>query len=301
MTPPVNRLGTVVVLVWAFVVAACGTPSASSLPSTPRFEPGLVSWGDGPSWSPGRDLVSVSDGGGHYLGLRRDGTLVSNGVLGSPSLAGVEAIASGDEYDLALVRGGLVTAWDRSGFAKDLFPGVHDAIAISSGGDDYLALRASGTVVAWSSHTPGFDYGQSAVPAGLSGVIGIAAGTFHSVALKRDGTVVAWGDPRATSVPVGLSGVKAISAGFSLTLALQRDGTVVAWGDDCCGQTDVPEGLADVRAVSAGNEYAMALKSDGTVVAWGYNRSGQTNVPAGLSHVVGITAGDHTSFAVIGP
>ena len=44
-------------------------------------------------------------------------------------------------------------------------------------------------MVAWGYN----DYGQTNVPAGLSGVTAIAAGDYHSLALKSDGTVVAWG------------------------------------------------------------------------------------------------------------
>src|ERR1035437_220435 len=48
-----------------------------------------------------------------------------------------------------------------------------------------------GTVVAWGYNA----YGQTNVPAGLSGVVtAIAAGGYHTVALKTNGTVVAWGD-----------------------------------------------------------------------------------------------------------
>ena len=50
------------------------------------------------------------------------------------------------------------------------------------------------------------DYGQSTVPAGLSGVMAVAAGDYHSLALKADGTVVAWGDNNygQCTVPAGL-------------------------------------------------------------------------------------------------
>jgi hypothetical protein len=48
-------------------------------------------------------------------------------------------------------------------------------------------------VVAWGCALAGFDYGQCAVPSGLSGVTAIAAADAHSLALKSDGTVVAWG------------------------------------------------------------------------------------------------------------
>ena len=86
-----------------------------------------------------------------------------------------------------------------------------------------------GTVVAWGAGGLGQSghphYGQTTVPAGLSGVVAIAAGDYHTVALKSNGTVVAWGDNYygQRTVPAGLSGVTAIAAGGHHTVALKLD------------------------------------------------------------------------------
>ena len=151
-------------------------------------------------------------------------------------------------------------------------------------------------MVAWGQN----DYGQTMVPAGLTGVTAIAAGWEHSVALKGDGTVVAWGDNRwrQTTVPVGLTGVTAIAAGGSHTVALKRDGTVVVWGENYYGLTTAPAGLTGVKAISAGGSHSVALKEDGTVVAWGANSSGQATVPAGLTGVTAIAAGGSHTVAL---
>ena len=151
-------------------------------------------------------------------------------------------------------------------------------------------------VVAWGNNA----FGQTNVPASLSGVTAIAAGYEHSLALKSDGTVVAWGNNYygQTTVPAGLSGVTAISGGSEHSLALKSDGTVVAWGLNRFGQIDVPAGLSGVTAIAAGRFHSLALKSDGTVVAWGDNGNGQTTVPAGLSGVSAIAAGGFHSLAL---
>ena len=158
------------------------------------------------------------------------------------------------------------------------------------------AAAPTGVVAAW-----GWDkYGQTDVPAGLSGVTAIAAGDVFSLALKSDGTVVAWGDNSLgqADVPPGLSGVTAISAGNYHSLALKSDGTVVAWGWDKYGQTDVPAGLSGVTAIDAADSFSLALKADGTVVAWGYDQWGDTDVPTGLSGVTAIAAAYQYSFAL---
>jgi len=162
---------------------------------------------------------------------------------------------------------------------------------IAAGGDHTVALTNDGTVVAWGRNI----YGQTTVPAGLTGVTAIAAGYYHTVVLKNDGTVVAWGDNDhgKTTVPAWLTGVTAIAAGFDHTVALKNDGTVVAWGYNAYGQT--PAGLTGVTAIAAGWDHTVALKNDGTVVAWGKNDYGETAVPAGLTGVTAIAAGfDHT-------
>ena len=46
------------------------------------------------------------------------------------------------------------------------------------------------TVMGWGYN----DYGQTTIPAGLSGVIALAAGPLNSFALKSDGTVIGWGN-----------------------------------------------------------------------------------------------------------
>ena len=154
---------------------------------------------------------------------------------------------------------------------------------------------AGGTVVAWGWNA----YGQTTVPAGLSGVTAVAASYSDTVALKSDGTVVAWGNngQGQTTVPAGLSGVTAIAAGAYHTVALKNDGTVVAWG--IVGYVyQIPPGLSGVTAIAAGELHTVALKSDGTVVAWGENIFGGTDVPAGLSGVTAIAAGAFHTVAL---
>ena len=172
----------------------------------------------------------------------------------------------------------------------------------------------AGTVVAWGQN----GFGQTNVPAGLSGVIAVEAGDYHSVALRRDGTVVAWGyngagqttgtpnriSPyRETADPVVLDGVvlrdvAAVVAGYGHSAAMKRDGTVVAWGADDFGQATVPVGLGEVTAIAAGYEHTVALKRDGSVVAWGGNSSKQSTVPAGLGGVIAIAAGNSHTVAL---
>lgn len=164
---------------------------------------------------------------------------------------------------------------------------------------------AGGTVAAWGHN----DFGQTSVPAGLSGVTAIAAGGSHTVALLNDGTVVAWGAGKTRTdlfsefgqsiVPAGLSGVVAIAAGDDHTVALRNDGTVVAWGRNDFGQATVPAYLDEVKAITAGGNYTVALKNDGSVSGWGWDKSGQQSVPADLLiGVVALAAGGEHALAL---
>jgi hypothetical protein len=160
-----------------------------------------------------------------------------------------------------------------------------------------VALKNDGTMVAWGDN----NWGQTTIPAGLSGVIAIAAGLGHTVAVKNDGTVLAWGynSDDQTIIPPGLSGVTAIAAGGSHNVALKNNGTVVAWGNNNWGQTTIPADLSGVTAIAAGGDHSVALKNDGTVVAWGDDYWSQTSIPAGLSGVTGIAAGSNYTLALV--
>ena len=192
----------------------------------------------------------------------------------------------------------------------DLGKSSYGIETIAAGSYYSLALKSDGTVWTWGSNLFGElgneSLNNSNTPvqvSGLSGIIAISTGLDHSLALKSDGTVWAWGDNsygefgNDTSInsdtPVqvsGLAGVVAISAGSDYSLALKSDGTVWAWGDNLFGElgnnsttnSDTPlqvSGLSGITAISAGLAHSLALKKDGTVWGWG---SGLTGAVSGL-------------------
>jgi len=190
-----------------------------------------------------------------------------------------------------------------------------EVAAIASGEEFSLALLKNGTVVSWGENRDGqlgdnsTQYSSVPVPvSNLSGVSAIAAGGDFALALKN-GTVKAWGYNQSgqlgdgtnkgpeecrkheycSKVPIsvsGLSEVSAISAGAGQALALLKTGSVESWGEDEYGQlgdgkteaSDTPvevSGLSEVSAVSAGETGSMALLKDGGVKSWGENSSGE--------------------------
>jgi serine/threonine protein kinase len=174
------------------------------------------------------------------------------------------------------------------------------AVAVAGALNEFaLALRPDGMVQGWGDNR----FGQTDVPAGLSGVVAIAAGqgarTAHVLALRTDGTVAGWGDNtfNQASPPPGLSNAVAIAAGEFHSLALTRDGRVVAWGHRSSPALAVPENLPRVKAIAAGADFSLALLNEGRVVAWGLNDAGQCQVPQVSALVVKIVAGSGHALA----
>ena len=267
-------------------------------------------------------VQAIAASEGHTVALKSDGSVwawganwggqVGDGTIGNDrltpvhvsALTGVQSIAAGSGYTVALKSDGRVWAWGWNGFAQL--------------GDGSIASRS----------TP-------AQASNLTGMQTIAAGGDHTVALKSGGTVWAWGNneagqlgdgtflnSRLTPVQVmGLTGVMAIAAGEDHTVALRSEGTVWAWGRNRSGQLGdgsttgrfAPvqvSGLTSVQAIDADGSHTVALKSDGTVWAWGRNSFGQlgdgstTNrsTPVQVSNLTGVQAiaagGEHTVAAL---
>lgn len=191
-------------------------------------------------------VVAIAAGGIFSLALQADGTVMAWGRDRYGQLGDGVGIESGCQCVDHAVQ----------------VPGVSGAMAISAGENWGMALLGNGTVTAWGQNSDGqLGNGstietppacQCAGPGGVSGLSGpvrqIAAGGYHGVALLGNGAPQAWGYdlegelgtgapstndcaciPTAVSV-VGLSGVQSIAAGEYHTLALLGDGSVRSWG-----------------------------------------------------------------------
>lgn len=185
-----------------------------------------------------KNLVSVSAGSDHVVGLKPDGTVIATGS---------------NSYGEC-----NVSEWK-------------DVVAISSGRDFTLALKNNGTVYAAGNN----DRGQSNV-SDWKDIVAIAAGQYHSVGLKKDGTVVSTGDVEYGKCNVyDWTDIIAISADWSSTVGLKADGTVVCASNLIGFDTS---SWTDVVAVSAGQDGVVGLKRDGTVYAVGQHFEGMETV-----------------------
>lgn len=255
-----------------------------------------------PAQVPGLPAIdAVSGGRDHALALDRLGRIWSwgqnsGGQLGhgdlAPALAprkiasiagGMQALAAGFDFSLALDHGGQVWSW----------------------GANQHGQLGDGTT------TPQLT--PRKVDA-LQDVVAIDAGAYYGVALKTDGSVWAWGlnnhgqlgDGTTTSrsLPVkvpGLAGIVEISAGHAFALARSMS-TVWGWGRNTQGQFGdgtfdsrlsplaLDTGLFHESVLSAGNAHAVIGGLDGfgppppgpQIVSAGRNDLGQLarNAPA---------------------
>lgn len=234
------------------------------------------------------DWLDVSNGTGHVLGLRSNGTLWSWG---------------GGFYG----KLGDGTTVSRSS-PVSVVGGFTDWVQASASTNHSAAVRANGTIWAWGVNTDG-QLGDNSttnksspvsVVGGYSDWVQVATGTSHTVGVRSNGTAWAWGNNSAgqlgdgtntgSSSPVsvvgGFTSWSQVSAGNAITSGLLSDGTAWAWGANATGQlgdnttvsksspVSVAGGFTDWTQISAGSGNNIALRANGTAWAWGSNSFG---------------------------
>lgn len=178
------------------------------------------------------NVVKIAAGEEHLLILRKDGRVLSVGVDSSApecrvpeDLSGVEQVAAGSHFS--------------------------------------LALKTDGTIVGWGDTTD--DGGVlSSIPATLQGhAKAIAAGRYHALAITDTGDIVQWGSVVDHVIPDGArTGAMDIAGGYDFSLARTSDGKVYLWGNglDEAHLSDMPTSLAaGVSQIAAGYGHALAL------------------------------------------
>ncbi|MCL2106747.1 MAG: hypothetical protein FWH26_06810 [Oscillospiraceae bacterium] len=276
------------------------------------------SWGDNSNGQLGIGSTEIADGVQQVLGLESiiaisagndfGAALSSDGFVWTWGRNNYMQLGSGTDTNRSIA--GQVLGEGGSGFLT----GIEK---IAAGYDYMLALKSNGTVWSWGGNsagslgigTSGFSerksspvqvHGIGGVGV-LTGIQNIAAGGSISLTVKAsDGSMAAWGHNRygqlgdgtddnnreSPVAVVGLTGVTAVSAGNYHAVALKSDGTVYTWGWNRSGQlgdgsdtdSNVPKrviAVSNAVAVAANGESTAIVKSDGSVWAWGYNDAGQ--------------------------
>jgi alpha-tubulin suppressor-like RCC1 family protein len=177
------------------------------------------------------DIVQVSAGYDHTVGLKADGTVV----------------AVGRDVKWQCRVGG----WT-------------DIVQVSAGYDHTVGLKSDGTVIAVGANWWGECYVGD-----WTDIVQASVGYGHTVGLRPDGTVVAMGLNRNGQCDVAnWTDIIQVSAGWDHTVGVKSARTVVAVGESCGGQCDVGN-WTDIVQVAAGDGHTVGLESDGSVVAAG--------------------------------
>ncbi len=234
------------------------------------------------------DIVAVSAGANHALGLKSDGTVVStgngsNGQKNTSEWKDIVAIHAGLKQSFGLKSDGTVIMTTESSSAYPV-EGWKDIVSIAGCGDFLWGLDSKGDVYIRSKSSPIY-----------SGVKSIECNAAYAIFLKEDGTVVA--DPFSedysryyTGIETWTDIVDVDTLVYNHVIGLKSDGTVVAVGQNQDGRGDVTE-WTDIVAIATGSYHTVGLRSDGTVVATGNNGYGQCDV-SDWKNIVAVYASD---------
>lgn len=256
-------------------------------------------------WS---NIVKVSAGYAHTVGLKRDGTVVATGqnIYGQCNVENwkdISEIVAGKKHTVGLKKDGRVVATGNNDSGQcnvDTWSGI---ISISVGEDYTVGLKDDGTVVATGDN----NTGQCNIDDWVS-IISLSAGEGITLGIKADGSVMTtydnedvfsvvsgWTDVTKAAVArnrlgyniVGLKSdgtvenvglinygndwknLVAVCTGWDHSVGLVDNGTVVAAGDNEYGQCDVSD-WTGVIDINIGDKYTIGLKDDGTVMTTGY-------------------------------
>ena len=232
-----------------------------------------------------QDIVAVSAGDRHILGLRSDGTVVAAGANDERQMDvanwwNVIAVSAGDTHSVGLCADGtvLATGYNHMGQCDvvNLMRAAGDLriVSVAAGYGHTLALLEDGTVVATGVN----EFGECSVY-NWKDIAAIYAGTEFSAGLKVDGTVVVTGKGTENWDLSGWTDMTNLTAGDFYLVGVKADGTVVAEKDidrdyEERGQANVHT-WHDVVMIAAGNDHTVAIRADGTILCVGGDMYGQ--------------------------
>jgi len=230
------------------------------------------------------------------------------------SSVGVESIATGITYSVALGNNGKVYTW---GIDVNKVLSVPKSIAaenltkVVSGDRHVVALTAGGKVYAWGNS----NFNQAEVPYEISNVlqletaVDVLAGDQFTGILTNKGKLYVWGSTLATRldiVPSAFQGniKKAVASSFNILL-LDNNGKVGIMGQSGTPlETAMPDYLKDGSVqlvdITVTLRTAAGIDKDGKLYVWGENFNDLLKLPEGIENakITQITAGRAHFMAV---
>lgn len=230
----------------------------------------------GYDFSEWKDIVAVSSGTFHVLGLKSDGTVVSSSIYdgsivddgkGNDEGQGdvddwtdIIQVIAGHNYSIGLKSDGTVVCTGGNKFGQIEVTDWSDIAAIDSNSFFTVALTSGGTVL-----TTGEDYYGKQDFSGWEDVVAVSTSGDHTVGLKKDGTVTATGkNDEGQCNTESWSNIVSVCARDRYTVGIKADGTIVITGKTQFDKSEA-EKWTDIITVEGQNEYLLGLKSNGTL------------------------------------
>ncbi|MCL2633048.1 MAG: TIR domain-containing protein [Oscillospiraceae bacterium] len=239
----------------------------------------VYTYGDDLDLSGWSDIVSVSVGVDHVLGLKSDGTVLAmgGGSFGQCNVASwkdIIAIHAGWFNSFGITRNGdVLIVGDRYGYDEKIIK-ARDVIMITAGMHHVVALKADGTVEVFGNESRGEH-----LTSGWTDIVSIAAADFFTIGIKSDGSIVTtgeniWEHDRDYASPwcddiKNWSNIKTVTLVTGRDMVgVKRDGTVIVSYGGTYGDTEMFSDFEwqDIVGVALLFRNIVGLKSDGTVV-----------------------------------
>jgi hypothetical protein len=209
------------------------------------------------------------------VGLKSDGTVVAvrkSDLLYSYDLEGkrdIIAITAGGKGILGLKSNGTVVTEGYGGSKYSEYEKWRDIVAIAGSSSHIVGLKSDGTVVAVGDN----ELGQCNT-GGWREIVAIAAGGSHTIGLKSDGTVIGVGKREVIGCleDGNWRDIIAIAAGVDrgneYILAINISGRVFGYDYNRYNATNNQKiaNWKGIAAIAIGTSHVTGLKIDGTVV-----------------------------------
>ncbi len=244
------------------------------------------------------NLQAIDVGSGDLcVGLKKDGTVVTNGPVPTGDLEDVTAIAAGIDFVLALKEDGTVTSW--GGSLDEVPPDLSNVISIHADPSSHVAvaIREDHTAVAWN-YRP--KPSSLVIDPYIRDAKTITASYFGVTGFRSDGSIYGFGaegeDHDFALFQTQLESVRAIKGSAGTVVALLGDGLTVRTMGNLPSGTGY--GVKDAEFPGAIDVFPIGhirffQIEDGSIVSDGRTFSGSapsvTDVPPDLGRVVHIT------------
>jgi hypothetical protein len=212
------------------------------------------------------NIVEVSEGQSHTVGLKADGTVVAEGnnTYGQCEVSDwsdIVKISAGTNYTIGLKSDGTLEAAGKDDCGQCEVFDWTDVVDISARYDHTVGIKKDGTLVATGKN----DHGECNVSA-WKDIVAISTGLMGTVGLKSDGTINS--TIRGTGFEMSeWENIVAVSACQSKMVGLKADGTVL---DTRNSQFDTSV-WKNIVAISASDFFTLGLRDDGSVVVACHN------------------------------